>query len=145
MKQIETQIIIHALPEQVWAVLMDFQSYSKWNPFVRSISGGNKAGETLRVSMKVPDGMQMTIGPQILNADLNKEFRWKGKLMVSGLFDGEHYFKLIDLGDGRTQFIHGEYFSGILVGLFGSLLAKTKTGFELMNKALKVRCEQPGK
>lgn len=142
MKQIETQIIIHTRPEKVWSVLMDFPSFPAWNPFIRHIGGGHQAGESLKVALKVPDGMEMTIGPQILKAEPNKEFRWKGKMIISGLFDGEHYFKLIDLGDGRTQFIHGEQFSGILVGLFGGTLAKTKIGFEQMNQALKKRCEE---
>jgi len=121
---------------------MDFSSFPDWNPFIRLIGGGHQAGESLRLTLKVPDGMEMTIGPQILKAEPNKEFRWKGKLIISGLFDGEHYFKLIDLGDGRTQFIHGEQFSGILVGLFGGTVAKTKIGFEKMNQALKKRCEE---
>ena len=142
MKEIQTQVIIHTNPEKVWSVLMDFPSFPAWNPFIRRIGGGNRTGEYLKLTLKVPDGMEMTIGPRILNVIPNREFRWKGKLIVSGLFDGEHYFKLMDLGDGRTQFIHGEQFSGILVSLFGSTLVKTKIGFERMNQALKERCEQ---
>jgi hypothetical protein len=31
MRELSTEIEINALPEQVWAVLCDFESYSEWN------------------------------------------------------------------------------------------------------------------
>ncbi len=42
MKQIETEILINAKPDKVWQVLTDFESHSKWNPFIKSISGEKK-------------------------------------------------------------------------------------------------------
>jgi hypothetical protein len=36
----------------------------------------------------------MTFKPTILTLESNKEFRWKGKLGITGIFDGEHYFIL---------------------------------------------------
>lgn len=84
----------------------------------------------------------MTFKPEVLKVDVNKEFRWKGKLLLKGIFDGEHYFQLMDLGDGTTHFVHGESFIGLLVPLMGGALTKTKMGFELMNEALKRECEK---
>ena len=60
----------------------------------------------------------------------NKEFRWKGKLFFKGLFDGEHYFILSDNKNGTTTITHGEYFSGVLVGLLGKTLINTEVAFE---------------
>ena len=84
----------------------------------------------------------MTFRPEILKFDLGKEFRWKGKLFFKGVFDGEHYFILEKIGERETRFIHGEIFSGFLVGLLDGMLSKTKDGFNLMNEAIKVQCEQ---
>jgi hypothetical protein len=63
-------------------------------------------------------------------------------LGMKGIFDGEHYFMLIDLDNGQTRFIHGEKFGGILVPFMEKTLGKTKKGFELMNQALKEQCEK---
>jgi len=142
MKQIETEIIIGVSPKKLWEVLTDFEGYSQWNPFIKSISGKKEVGDQLRVHIQPPDGKGMTFKPLVLSFTKEKEFRWIGKLGVKGIFDGEHYFKLIDKGDNQTKLIHGEKFSGILVSIMGKTLEKTKMGFELMNKSLKKECEK---
>ncbi len=145
MKQIETEITIEASAEKVWQVLTNFEDYPRWNPFVRSISGTNKEGEKLKVFLKPPDGKGMTFHPEVKKSEPGKEFRWKGKLGVPGIFDGEHYFLLEEISSKRTHFVHGEKFSGILVPFMGNILDKTKEGFELMNKTLKKECERQSK
>jgi hypothetical protein len=62
-------------------------------------------------------------------------------LLLDGLFDGEHYFRVEALSAHSTRFVHGEHFSGILIGLMSGLLKKTDRGFALMNEALKKRAE----
>ena len=84
----------------------------------------------------------MTFKPLILKFEQNREFRWIGKLLFKGIFDGEHYFKLTDNNNGTTTFVHGEQFGGILVGFLGKTFEKTKSGFQLMNEALKEECEK---
>jgi hypothetical protein len=142
MKHIQTEIIISAHPEKVWAVLTDFEKHPAWNPFIKSIEGEKRVGKQLKVSIQPPNGNGMTFKPMVLQYDPIKEFRWKGKLGISGIFDGEHYFRLIDIGENTTRFIHGERFSGILVPFMGGALSKTKEGFQLMNEALKRECEK---
>lgn len=121
---------------------MDFENHPKWNPFIKSISGEPKTGNKITVSIKPPDGDGMTFKPKILILEQNREFRWKGKLIVNGIFDGEHFFKIESLGDNQTRFIHGEKFSGILVALMGKMLDRTKDGFQLMNESIKKECER---
>jgi hypothetical protein len=136
--EIKTQITINATPDKVWAVLTDFQKYPTWNPFIKSITGEPKVGSKITVSIVPPEGKNMTFKPTVLAFKHNKEFRWIGKLLFKGVFDGEHKFELIDKGDGTTIFNHSENFKGILVGLFKKQLENnTKKGFELMNENLK--------
>lgn len=142
MKTIQTEIIIDADISKVWNVLTDFENHPKWNPFIKSISGEQKVGNKITVSIQPPDGNGMTFKPRILILDQNREFRWKGRLLINGIFDGEHFFKMESLGDGQTKFIQGEKFSGILVSLMGKMLEKTKEGFQLMNEAIKKECER---
>jgi hypothetical protein len=142
MKNIQTEILILADTAKVWDVLMNFDSYPKWNPFITSISGERKLGNRLTVSINPPGGKGMTFKPNILTLEANKEFRWKGKLGINGIFDGEHYFILESVDKDITKFIHGEKFSGLLVPLVGKMLDKTQKGFQLMNESIKKECEK---
>ena len=142
MKTIQTEIMINADVSKVWNVLMDFEKHAQWNPFIKSITGEQKVGNMLTVSIKPADGKGMIFKPRILIIEPIKEFRWKGKLGINGIFDGEHFFILESLNENQTRFIHGELFSGILVFLLGNMLEKTKKGFQLMNESLKQECEK---
>ena len=73
-----------------------------------------------------------------------EELRWRGRFLLPGIFDGEHYFRLEAAAPGVARLVHGERFSGLLVPLFKSSLDReTRAGFEAMNAALKTRVEQP--
>ena len=135
--ELKTQININATPKMVWEKLTNFTDYS-WNPFIKSIAGNIKKGNFINVEL---GGMKFK--PEVLQFETNKEFRWKGKLFVKGLFDGEHYFILEEQADGSTVFIQGEIFSGILIPLLKKKLkGETKDYFVAMNDALKLLAEQ---
>lgn len=135
--QIETQVNIEAPAERIWTLLMDFERYPKWNPFIRHIEGRPEVGEKLRVEVQPTGGRAMSFEPQVLLVQTAHEFRWKGQFFVPGLFDGEHYFLLRREGDHQTMLIHGERFSGLLVPFFRSQLESgTRSGFKAMNHAL---------
>ena len=142
MRSIETSIIIEAPKDKVWSVLTDFERYPQWNPFIKSLTGVTEVGNTISATIQPPESGAMTFKPTVLVFDNEKEFRWKGKLLIKGLFDGEHFFILKDNGNGSTEFIQGEQFGGILVGLLSKALVKTEEGFNLMNEALKKECER---
>ena len=142
MKQIETDIVIQAPAEKVWQVLTTFKTHSEWNPFIQTISGGKKAGKRIKVTINRPNGKAMTFYPVVLRYEPNREFRWKGKLGMNGIFDGEHYFILEEKDANRTKFIHGEKFSGILVFMMGGPVENLRSSFEMMNAAIKNECER---
>jgi hypothetical protein len=141
MREIRTTVEIDAPPAAVWRVLTDFPAYGDWNPFIRSIAGAAQEGERLTVRLEPPDGKGMTITPTVLAVEPDRELKWKGRLLVPGLFDGVHTLRIEPLDGERSRFVHGERFTGILVGLVKGVLAKTETGFEQMNSALKERVE----
>jgi hypothetical protein len=139
-KNIQTEILIHAGPDKVWAVLNNFADYPTWNPFIKSIKGEAKVGNQIQVTIEPAHTKAMTFKPKILAYETNKELRWIGHLLFAGLFDGEHQFELIDNGNGTTTFRQSEEFKGVLVGLLH--LEKTKKGFEAMNDKLKELAER---
>jgi hypothetical protein len=142
MHRVDTQIEINASAERVWSVLMDFPGHARWNPFVRSIEGHATVGDSLSVFIQPPGSSGMRFRPTVLAVKPKREFRWKGKLVIPGLFDGEHVFMLEPKSDTQLVFRQGEVFSGLLVPLFRrSLDGATKQGFIAMNEALKREAE----
>lgn len=142
MRELRTEIDIRATAEDIWKILMDFERFPEWNPFVRSITGEAKVGAGLKVRIEPEGGMGMTMTPKVVAADKPKKFAWKGKLLFAGLFDGQHEFTLEDESDGRTKFVHREEFSGMLVPILWPMLERNTTrGFNDMNAALKKKAE----
>ena len=135
------EIEIDATADAVWAVLADTAAYADWNPFLRKLDGELRVGERLEVRIAPPGGRPMTFKPVVLAAEPGQQLRWLGRLLVPGVFDGEHSFSLEPLDSGRTRFVQAERFSGVLVPILGKSLGKTQLGFEQMNEALKRRVE----
>lgn len=142
MREIHTEIEIDAPPERIWAVLTDLPSFEDWNPFITSARGDLREGARLEIFVQIPDGVGRTFKPRVLKVDEARELRWLGTLPFPGLFNGEHIFRLEPLAAGRTRFVHGERFTGLLIPFMGGVLDKTERGFELMNRALKERVER---
>jgi hypothetical protein len=144
MHEITTTMEINAPPRSVWKVLVDFQAHPQWNPFVRSIDGSTREGERLKVSIQPVGGKGMTFRPRVLRAVPDQELRWLGRVVLPGIFNGEHFFKMEPLDQGRrTRFIQGERFTGLLVPLLRKNLDRgTREGFEAMNQALKAQVEE---
>lgn len=126
----------------VWDQLINFESYPKWNPFIKKIEGKPVKGAQIEAHLQLTDQKPMVFKPKVLVTAPSSEFRWLGSLWVKGIFDGEHYFTLKPLGENRTEFTQGEHFSGLLSGfIFRMVGENTKKGFEMMNEALKERVE----
>lgn len=139
---IKTSIDISASPEMVWRVLSHFPAYPKWNPFIREIQGDARPGARLRVRMRLPGGRSMRFAPRVLKVTPAAELRWRGKLLVKGLFDGEHAFIIVPDGVRGVRFIQREHFSGLLAPLILLLQGgKIREGFERMNQAFKKQAE----
>lgn len=137
-KNIKTSIIINASPEKIWGVLINFNKYPTWNSFIKSIYGTPVVGNNIKVQL-----LDMTFTPTVLKFEKNKEFVWKGKLFLKGIFDGEHRFFLKDNNDGTTTFEHSESFNGLLVKLFAKKIDNdTINGFKAMNRDLKLHVEE---
>lgn len=142
MKELRTSIEIDATPERVWDVLMDFESYPEWNPFITSLTGVVEPGGRIAADLEPPEGKAMTIKPTVLRVEPTRELRWLGRLGLPRIFDGEHIFELTPTDDGGTHLVHREEFRGVLVSPLLAWVGKpTRAGFVAMNEALKVRAE----
>ncbi|MCW2580141.1 MAG: Polyketide cyclase/dehydrase [Blastococcus sp.] len=138
MRTIEHTIDIQAPPAAVWRLLTDVDRYEDWNPFIPRLSGRLAPGERLTITVR-PGARTMTFRPTVLAVEDGTLLRWRGRLGLPGLFDGEHEFRLEPTADGGTRFIQRETFSGLLVPMMPRVLVDTAAGFAAMNTALRDR------
>ncbi|MFV2117025.1 SRPBCC family protein [Streptomyces sp. Act-28] len=140
MRTVETNVTIAAPTALVWDILVAFDRYEEWNPFMVRAAGRAEPGRRLAITLRQGDGRSMSFKPKVLIAEPGRHLRWIGRLLVPGVFDGTHEFVLSETGGG-TRLDHRETFSGVLPALMGSKLDATALGFERFNEALKSRAE----
>jgi hypothetical protein len=142
MKSIRVTTEIAAPVETVWAELSAVGAYAEWNPFITAFEGELVEGNRLEVRILPPGGRAMTFRPTVTVVQEGERLEWLGRLVMPGVFDGRHSFQLEALADGRTRLTQAEEFSGLMVPFTGSMLEKTRAGFEAMNEALRLRAEK---
>ena len=138
MRTIEHAVDIEATPATVWQLLTDTDRYKDWNPFIPRLSGRLVPGERLTLTVR-PGTRTMTFRPIVLAVEDGTLIRWRGRLGLPGLFDGEHELRLEPIPDGGTRFVQRETFTGLLVPMMPRVLDDTATGFAAMNAALRDR------
>ncbi|GIG70144.1 SRPBCC domain-containing protein [Phytomonospora endophytica] len=130
---------IPAPPEKVWAVLTDLGAWADWNPFIFETAGEFTVGSRLTLKMRDTEGSVMTFSPTVRAVDAPHELRWLGRLIMPGIFDGEHRFELTAV-EGGTRLVQSEGFRGLLVPFLRKRLQeRTGPQFEAMNNALAER------
>jgi hypothetical protein len=142
VREIRSEIEIEAPAAVVWGVLTDFAAFPEWNPFIRSAQGELTQGEQINVTIQPPGHGASTFRPTLLSVDAGRSFRWRGHLVVPGIFDGKHVHELEALGPQRTRYVQSEQFRGVLVPLARGMLRDTQRGFNEMDEALKARAER---
>jgi hypothetical protein len=140
-EKITTETDISASAPTVWNILTDFAAYPEWNPFIKSIAGDLAEGSRLTVRLEPPGGRGISMTPKLVSVIPQEELKWLGHLLIPGIFDGEHRFSIRSAGNGSIRFTQEESFTGMMVPLTRSILAKTRKGFVQMNEALKRRAE----
>lgn len=105
MKELRSEIEIQASDTRIWQLLTDFASFPQWNPFIRWAKGEVRVGARLEVHIQPSGTRGITFKPIVLRSEPNRELRWLGRLLLRGLFDGEHIFLIENLGTNRVRFI----------------------------------------
>ena len=138
---VQTKIEIDASAKDVRAVLLNFDDYPKWNPFIVKVDGKVAQGSTVRVTVK-PVGKDELSGNTVVTSLNETRLAWTGSLAFPGLFRGNHEFIIEDQGPNKTMFYQNEKMSGIIIPFVD--FKPEAEGFVLMNKALKSQAEKTG-
>ena len=107
---------------------------------ISRLTGELREGNVIEFTMGAGSN-EMTFHPKIMRVRPAQELRWKGNILVPGIFDGEHQFFLEKQGN-MTHLIQSEEFTGLLAGkLTQGVLRETSAQMTAMNTALKQRSE----
>lgn len=137
--EIRDDIEINASTDKVWAAILDFENYKNWNSQLTYLGGKVQPNGTLHLKLAAAGAEPYEFKPDISYWQEKKQFAWIGKTGLPRIFDGEHFFELKDLGNGRTLLTNREEYRGVLSQLFRQLpMMKTAPeGFKKMNEELK--------
>ncbi|QSR89371.1 SRPBCC domain-containing protein [Methylacidiphilum caldifontis] len=144
MYEIYTSIEIEAKKEDLWNCLVDFHSYSAWNPFLRKIGIKNlRPHESFWLLVQAPASLPVIMKGMILSIEPQSLLVWRCHLIHPLLLTGIHKLELTETVPCHTLFVHTEQFQGILPPLLWTMIKpRVYKGFESMNKALKQKIEK---
>ena len=145
MPHIVTAIEIDAPIERVWSVLSDTAGWDSWNPLLKDVKGSLREGGKLSLKIHV-DGRSLPISVEVEDVKPNERLAWVGPILKPArfVFSGRHYFELKKLDDGRTRFVHGEQFRGLIPDaewFWPKAEPKIEPTYTALNEALKARVE----
>ena len=138
MRELEHVTDIEAPAATVWQVLTATEQYNQWNPFMPSVIGALRVGQRLTVTIRAGRRTRK-FRPVVQAFEDGAVLRWRGRLGLPGLFDGEHELRVEATGPETSRFTQRETFRGLLVPLMGRVLADTDAGFAAMYAALDAR------
>lgn len=141
--EIRKEIEINAAASRVWAVIIDFENYKNWNSQLTYLGGEVKIHQKLHLKLSAEGAAPYEFKPIVSHWQENKKFAWLARTGLPQIFDGEHFFELTDLGNGRTRVVNREEYRGLLSLIIRQLpMMKTAPqGFEKMNMELKTVVE----
>ena len=131
MMRIENEITIPAAPGSVWQVLMDFERYKSWHPFIR-LKGVAELGGTIRYVYTSSLFRRHTLPAPALITQLEPEkaFAWRTGLKF--LLDFTEGYTLSRHPTG-TRLIHRIEYHGLVASLSRGGLQKR--GLAMMSEA----------
>ena len=120
---VRTEVVIRASSQRIWELLLDFDTYPRWNPSIRRVHGRALPGEpaTLWIPL-LPFGPCLPAPVIFFEVEPAQRLRWIGIFLFPWLFRGDHRFILQPEEAHCIRVIQEETFHGLLVPLLAPLL-----------------------
>jgi hypothetical protein len=132
---------IAAPPERIWSILTDGSRYTEWDPSMERLEGTIAPGEKLKVYTKLSPGRAFPI--KVTGFEPNRRMEWSGGMPL-GLFKGVRAFTLTPKGDGTTEFVTEEEYTGPFASMILKRMPDLTESFEGFAEGLKQRAESSG-
>ncbi|KAF9034465.1 hypothetical protein BDZ89DRAFT_514406 [Hymenopellis radicata] len=153
--------IINAPVEKVWELLLGFDRYKSWNPFVRDQKVTDRAGtptghelaegQYMSLSVHLPPSLSYSVPFYQRSSAFvcctfldneNHRVAWCTASPPKWLLHAERWQMLTVEADGRVKYESVEVFNGILAYLVRFFVGKNlRFGFDAMAEGLKVKAE----
>lgn len=139
--KIEHRIGIKVPAEVIWEILVDVSNWPQWSRIYPRTSGVIGFGESLVLTVALPEESEQIITPTVLDWTPNEAIHWRSTA-VGGLITSVRYLEIERLHETGCVFSNGELFAGLL----GSRLARRRRrslreGFAAFGEALRARAE----
>lgn len=128
------EIVIEATPQQVWAVLMDAESYPEWNPVIIDPQGEFKEGEKIVFQFRETSGKQYEVKAKVVEVIPERLLNQYGGFW--GVLTYNHKYILAPEGTGTRVTIHEDY-RGAYVPFWDH--SNMDASYAKLNEALKKR------
>lgn len=142
---VETELIIDAPAEKVWAVLTDFDKIEEWSPGLIKFEGEFRKDGPAKVTflIGIGDHTQVFDHP-LVHFEEGRMFGWSAPLPLVHMTDNHKY--IIDPLEGdstKCKILHSDEFHGSGAHLVGGMMANgMMTAYVNFNRALKKRVEE---
>jgi hypothetical protein len=139
--KIEHRVGVQTSADAIWEIIADIESWAGWNPLYPQARGKVRIGETLTLTLALPDQAQRTIQPVVVDWTPRELLHWRLSTM-GGLVRSIRYIEIEELGPANCILSNGEIFRGPLSGAVGRRFGRSiRRGFTEMGEALKDRAE----
>lgn len=141
----EAKLKINAPPSALWEVLIDFDNYGEWNPFITHIDGKPKIGTKISLHLRMDqrfDSVKLS-EEMIVSMKENQHLSYDSHLMSPSLFNTVRWQTIRPTKDPEVSIYHSHHrFSGLAAWPMGWVLGeRISTGFEASTLAFKKRVE----
>lgn len=137
-RNVEAGVEIAAGREVVWAALVDFPSYPKWNPFTTSVVTDLAIGSPVALGVDMPGRSYSERVEWVNLVEPGHTICWGMMLGHPALLVANRWQMLEELGPHRTRYFTVDRFSGLLVPVMMALYAEPmRRGFESVGAGLK--------
>ena len=141
----EVEINVDAPPEYLWKVLIDFESYGEWNPFITKIEGKAKIGSIITLTIKLDPRMEAIklSKEMIVSLKEGQHLSYDSHVLSASLFNSVRWQTIRPSDNGQTSIYHTQQkISGLaswpICRTFGDRIAE---GCQASSLALKERAE----
>jgi hypothetical protein len=113
-----TEIVINAPKQRVWQALFQKDQWKHWNTFLYDCDSKVpfRQGQEVFLSLRrLPYEDETEIEPLVTQVQPHVCLSWVAS--IPG-FRNEYVFELQEIGMGRTQYLHKNYYSGFLTRVF---------------------------
>ncbi len=139
--KIEHRIGIAAPASVVWAVISDVAAWPDWISIYPAAAGKIGFGETLTLTLALPDQPPQTISPVVFDWAPDEAIHWRTR-RLGGLAWAVRFLEIEAMSETACFFSNGEIFGGLLGDPPARPMRRAlRLGFQALGEALKARAE----